>query len=110
VEFPLEPERRGEWAGRLPDLRVAFSNVLAKMVRAALLVKSEPTPSQPEGEINFTGAMGFINGKTMTSPKARDLMKRLFRFARADTDIEKQVDMDPLVRQHLLAARKKRGG
>lgn len=80
LEFETAPEKRGELAGKLPNLKAAYSKCAANLLRTALISTSKPTAEQPEGEIVITPAVNLLLGNMkLSTSQCYDEIIRLFR-------------------------------
>lgn len=76
IEF--DPREIAHWAGRLGDIQLAQSRLLARYLGAALAATTRRTPENPAGQIQIHPAVKLITGDSrITASKAADLIKRL---------------------------------
>ncbi len=66
------------WAGRLAELQLAQSRLLARYLEAALEATRKRSPEYPHGQIQIHPAIKLLSGdSTITASKAADVIKRL---------------------------------
>lgn len=66
------------WAGRLVELQLAQSRLLARYLEAALEATRKRSPEHPHGQIQIHPAIKLLSGdSTITASKAADVIKRL---------------------------------
>lgn len=66
------------WAGRLVELQLAQSCLLARYLKAALEATRKRSPEHPHGQIQIHPAIKLLSGdSTITASKAADVIKRL---------------------------------
>jgi len=87
-QFDFDRVTRGDLAGFLPKLQVAFYRFLGRTLEAALRQTSKPTPADPEGELVYTAALKLLKGtKKLTTTAAWDEIKRLFKTAESVSSV-----------------------
>ncbi len=68
----------GTWAGRLDELQIEQSRLLARYFQAALDATKRRTPESPQGQIQIHPAVKLLTGdSTLTASRAADVIKRL---------------------------------
>lgn len=104
VNLPADKWGATELAGKLPEVRAAYGQLLARMVKAAIIATRRPTLDDPEGKVLIHPAMKLLTGdRTLTASKAADLLKRLLK-EEANTQ-HTSLD-DPILREaHEIAHR-----
>ena len=77
---PADAWSASEIAGKLPAIRSACNQLMAKMVKAAIAATRRPSLDEPEGKILIHPAMKLLTGdRALTASKAADLVKRLLK-------------------------------
>lgn len=80
LNLPADKWEAAELAGKLPEVRAAYGQLLARMVKAAIIATRRPSVDAPEGKVLIHPAMKLLSGhRTLTASKAADLLKRLLK-------------------------------
>lgn len=69
--------------GRLPDVQKAIAKLLTNYLLSAIEVSKKRRPGNIDGELNIAGAVSCMMGEQLKTPKAADIIKKLFK---ADKD------------------------
>lgn len=85
----FNPREAAQWAGRLNDLQLAQTRLLARYLQAALAATKRRTPGNPSGQVQIHPAIKLITGdSTITASRAADLIKRLLGPIEAELEDE----------------------
>jgi DNA-binding NtrC family response regulator len=103
------PEDYAGLQGRLPKLRRAFALCLAHYLKAALMANTKHSPQNPDGEVNYTGAVKCMTG--LMDLKTGEAMDEIKRLLQVDPDFREQVvSQDPILSKAWQTAVKARKG
>jgi DNA-binding NtrC family response regulator len=97
ADFPVDHLETAELSGALSRIQETYAELAARLLKAALLATSRPTPGVPEGQIFVHPAMKLITGDArLTASKAADLIKKLFTASPQITSVLLQ---DPVLKE-----------
>lgn len=65
--------------GRLPDIQKAMAKLLANYLLSAVEVSKKMRAGNINGELNIAGAVSCMMGEQLKTPKAADIIKKLFK-------------------------------
>ncbi len=104
ANLPADEWGAAEIAGKLPEIRAAYGQLLARMVKAAIIATRRPSVDAPEGKVLIHPAMKLLTGdRSLTASKAADLLKRLLK---EEANTANAALDDPLLREaHEIAHR-----
>ncbi len=90
IEFPLDLQRRQEWAGQFPHLRRTIARMTGKMLKAALEATADSS-----GELKIHPAVKLLMGDTsLSASQAADEIKRVVS---KDASVHQEFESDPIL-------------
>ena len=90
----IEPEQMT--ASQLKGQFPACIELLARILKASLVVTKKPTVDRPDGELSLTRAVQLMTGTRMKTTPAASLVKRLIKLY---PDLKERLLSDPLLRE-----------
>lgn len=73
------PKDYAKLHGRLPDVQKAIAKLLANYLLSATEVSKKKRAGNIDGELNIAGAVSCMMGVQLKTPKAADIIKKLFK-------------------------------